>query len=372
MNEQRVFRYRLTLVARQELTSKQELHSVARITILVLIAALAGWGNASAQEVPAVTAATSEQIERLIRDLDAESYSVREAASQELAKIGDGAIPAVEAAQKHESAEVRFRAATILGRLKMGPIMKLRRQLAEYAQSGKELDVEQGMFLLSLILDEKVRKADLSRQLDEIAAKVRERLGKDVNPAKASPAKAVEALRQVLFADLGFGPNDEDYTNANNCSLAKILETKKGRPIFVSHVMIAVARRLEIPIVGLPVSGMYIVKYDGARAPAGFSKDDIYIHAYEKGRILSREDRQREYPGYDPDVMVPPGSSHETLERMLNNMENTLASRQEPGDSLRRELVSEFSSLLLQSTEGIGPIRVFRGRVPAGLPIGDY
>jgi hypothetical protein len=347
----------------------RELHHITRLYTLVLMAALAGWGNVSAQEQPV---ATTERVERLIKELDAESYAVREAASQELAEIGEEAIPAMEAAQTHESAEVRFRAATLLGKLKMGPILKLRRQLAEYAQSGKELDVEQGMFLLSVILDEKVKKADLTRQLDDIAAKVREKLGKDVNPAKAEPAKAVEALRQVLFTDLGIGPNEEDYENANNCSLAKLLETKKGMPIFVSHLMIAVARRLEIPIVGLPVTGKYIVKYDGSRAPAGFAKEDIYIHAYDRGRILTREDRQKEYPGHDPDIMVPPGTSRETMSRMLANMERTLAGRQEPNDDLRRDLVSEFSSLLLQSAEGIGPIRVFRGRVPAGLPIGDY
>ena len=336
---------------------------------LVLMSGLAGLGEDSAEEISVPTA---ERIERLIRDLDADRYAVREAASQELAEIGDEAIPAMEAAQTHGSAEVRFRAATILGKLKMGPILKLRRQLTEYAQSGQELDVEQGMFLLSLILDEKAKKADLNRQLDEIAAKVRARLGKDVNPAKAEPAKAVEALRQVLFTDLGIGPNEEDYENANNCSLAKLLETKKGMPIFVSHLMIAVARRLEIPIVGLPVTGKYIVKYDGSRAPAGFAKEDIYIHAYDRGRILTREDRQKEYPGHDPDIMVPPGTSRETASRMLANMQSTLASRQEPNDDLRRELVSEFANLLQQTAEGIGPIRVFRGGVREGLPIGDY
>lgn len=336
-----------------------------RPIILVLIAALAGWGGLFAED----PVATPETTLRLIKELDAESYAVREEASRQLVEIGDGAIPAVEAAQKHESAEVRYRAIAILAQLKVGPVLKIRRQLAEFALGSKEeLDVEQGMFLLSLILDEKVKKADLNRKLDEIAAKVRERLGKDMDPAKAEPAKAVETLRHVLFTEMGFGPNDEDYQNANNCSLAKILETKKGRPIFVSHLMIAVARRLEIPIVGLPVSGMYIVKYDGARAPAGFPKEDIYLHPYEKGRILNREDRQRDYPGYDPDVMVPPGSSRETLERMVNNIENTLASRDEPNDSLRRDLVRELSSLLMRSTT-IGPVRVFRGE---GIPIGDY
>ena len=337
---------------------------------LVLMSGLAGLGEDSAEEI---SVATAERIERLIGNLDAESYSVREAASQELVEIGDEAVLAVEKAQKHESAEVRFRAASVLGRLKMGPILKLRRQLADYALSGQEeLDVEQGMFLLSLILDEKVKKADLTRQLDEIAAKVRDRLGKDVNPAKAEPAKAVQALRQVLFTDLGFGQSDEDYQTVNHCSLAKLLETKKGMPIMVSHLTIAVARRLEIPIVGLPLSGVYIVKYDGSRAPAGFPKEDIYIHPHAKGRILTREDRQREFPSYDPDVMIAPGTSRETLRRMLANLDGVLATRDEANDSLRRDLVSEFANLLQQTAEGIGPIRVFRGGVREGLPIGDY
>src|SRR5687768_6892708 len=117
---------------------------MSRQTIVVLIAALAGWRGASAQEGPA---AASAQIVRLIKDLDAESYAVREAATKELVETGDAAIPAVELAQKHESAEVRFRVATILGRLKIGPVLKIRRQLAEYALSGTgELDVEQGMY----------------------------------------------------------------------------------------------------------------------------------------------------------------------------------------------------------------------------------
>src|SRR5690242_9899813 len=123
----------------------QELHRMTRPYNLVLMALFAGWGSVSAQD--SSLPATAKQIERLIKDLDAESYAVREAASKELLEIGDEAIPAVEVAQKHESAEVRFRAATILGKLRVGPILKLRRQLAEYALSGKEeLDVEQGMF----------------------------------------------------------------------------------------------------------------------------------------------------------------------------------------------------------------------------------
>ncbi len=316
--------------------------------ILSLVVALTGGEQVSAQEG---LAATDDQIQVLIQELGSDRYAVREVATKSLMEMGDAAIPAVEKARKQDSVEVRYRAEVILECLKNGPLLKLRKQLANFATGGTaELDVEQGMYLLSLILDDQVKQADISRQLDEIAAKVRDRLGKEVNPAKSDPKKAVDALRQVLFSDLGFGPNEADYSNPCNCSLAKILETKKGRPVFMCHLMIAVARRLEIPIVGVPVSGKYLVKYDGARAPAGFTREDIYVHAYDKGRILSREDRRREYPSHDPEVMVPPDSSREVLDRMLNNLATTLDSRELPGDALRRQLVSEFSQLLEQNT----------------------
>ena len=318
----------------------------------------------------------------LIGQLDANDYAAREAASLRLVELGPLAIPALEAVLKHPSEEVRFRAAAILERQKIEPLLRLREDLAAYAALPEEqLDVEQGMFLLSRILDPQVKRENLTRQLDEIAAKVRERLGKDADPAKADPQQAVEALRQVLFSDYGFGGNEEDYQNPDNCSLARILETKKGRPIFVCHLMIAVARRLEIPIVGLPVSGQYIVKYDGSQAPAGFKTDDIFIHAYDKGRILSREDRRREYSEYDPDRMIPPGTNREIFDRMINNLETTLASRQEAGDSQRRELVAELQGKLAPETEVdaiaipvavpgriILPARVFRMRAIREFP----
>jgi regulator of sirC expression with transglutaminase-like and TPR domain len=345
---------------------------MSRTFFLATILVLTGWCELLAQPAEKSSPTqTKGRIQQLIADLDHDSYAVREAASRELVELGDEAIPAMEAAQKHDSAEVRYRATAILARLKVGPVLKIRRQLAEFAAGKEELDVEQGMFLISLICDEKVKKADLTRQLDEIAAKVREKLGKEVNPATAEPAKAVAALREVLFTELGFGQSDEDYQTVNHCSLAKVLETKKGMPIMVSHLMVAVARRLEIPIVGLPLSGMYIVKYDGSRAPAGFPKEDIYLHPFKQGRILSREDRQREFPSYDPDVMIPPGTSRATLSRMLVNLQSTLATRDEPNDSLRRDLVSELSDLLDQTDSPAAGVRIFRGG-RAGLPIGDY
>jgi regulator of sirC expression with transglutaminase-like and TPR domain len=191
------------------------------------------------------------------------------------------------------------------------------------------------MWLISRIGNPKLRLQDLSRQYDAIAIQVRAKLGKEIDPATADPQIVVTALREVIFEDLEFNTNHEDYDNPDNCSPERVLATRKGRPIFVSHVVIAVARRLKVPIVGLPVSGMYTVKYDGARAPKGFPRRDIVFYPHEGGRVLSTEDRLKLFPSHDPDELVPPDSNREVLIRMLNNLTTVLDHQADRGEELQ-------------------------------------
>jgi hypothetical protein len=226
-------------------------------------------------------------ITRLIEKLDAESFADREAATRELIEIGESAVTQVDAATQDGSPEVRKRAAAILRRINRPVIQAGFLELAR--QPDEKLDVEQGMWLISRILNPRVQRADLDRQLDEIADRVRVTLGKNQKPKELAPRVVVDAVRKVVFEEYGFKGNNTDYTNPDNSSLERVLATRKGLPILLSHVVVAVGRRLEVPIVGLPTQ-RYIVKYDGAKAPAGFPKDDIYIHPFDGGRILERAD----------------------------------------------------------------------------------
>jgi regulator of sirC expression with transglutaminase-like and TPR domain len=239
-------------------------------------------------------------------------------------------VPFIEQATTSPSAEVRMRAAAILKLVRVDPLEKF------CAQPDAQLDVELGMFYIAQILNPQVKQADLTRQLDDIAAKVRAKLGKDVKPAAADPQLVVTALRQVIFEDLKFAGNTEAYRHIDNCSLERVLATRKGLPITLSRLVMLVARRLEVPIVGLPVIGQYLVKYDGAQAPAGFAKDDIYIHPFLGGKILSREDRQALYPNHDPDRMVPPDTNRAALIRILNNVGTALGTDPEQRETLNR------------------------------------
>ena len=287
-----------------------------------------GWYVAASSRADEIEVRREEsaRISKLVQQLGSALFDEREAAATELRQMGQAAFPQLTIALNHKSVEVRSRAAAILRPQLRIPLQAAIQKFAE--QPEEKLELEEGMWLISRILNPQVDRASLTRQLDELAKAVRKKLG-NADPKSIDPQRTVAALREVLFDDEKFGGNFTDYTNPENSSLEKVLASRKGLPILVSHVVIAVARRLDVPIVGLPTSGRYIVKYDGQRAPAGFPKEDIVFDPYDNGKVLSREDRMELFPGADPDNLTKPATRRETLIRMLNNLESHLFQRDE-------------------------------------------
>lgn len=280
-------------------------------------------------------------IPRLISLLDADRFEVRERATRELFEIGMPAVDALQAARGHASAEVRWRARSIVTALTVGV---RRRELTEFAALPDErLDLEHGMWLIARILNPAVSKGPLEKQLDDLGRRVAKQLGPAKSPATADPDQVVAAIRQVLFVEEGFTGNVTQRYHPDNSSLERVLATKKGLPILLSHLTIAVARRLDVPLVGVPLSGTYIVKYDGSRAPDGFPKDDIFLDPFEHGRLLRASDEvERAFPGQDAASQLPL-NHRDTLERMLRNLASSCAERK---DHEQLEQVEEFLELL--------------------------
>jgi regulator of sirC expression with transglutaminase-like and TPR domain len=308
-----------------------------RLLILIAICLLSlTWQSGLAAQEPddaELTPQTIAEIRHHIRDLDADSFEAREAAQRQLWLIGPSTAPFLEDAAKSGSPEVRFRAEALLRTIQRGP---LKLAIETFCSRPQEmLDLEQGMWLISRIGNPKLKLKDLTRQYDEIAAQVREKLGKDVDPAQADPEKVVAALREVIFDDLKFNSNKEDYDNPDNCFPERVLATRKGRPVFVAHVVVAVARRLDVPIVGLPVSGMYSLKYDGAKAPKRFSREDIVFYPHDRGRVLSPEEFPRLLGAAGPDSLPKPASPRLALVRMLSNLTSVLDHQPDRAEELQ-------------------------------------
>jgi regulator of sirC expression with transglutaminase-like and TPR domain len=278
---------------------------------------------ATGADGPAFNGAQAQAIEHLIAAFDDERFSVREASERRLLEIGQTALPALVRQRDGASHEKRFRVTRLADRIAHDILAADFERLAAQEVDAK-LDLDEGMWLIARIGNPFVRREELSAQLDGLADAVRHRLGDGVVPAKADPRHVVEALRLELFAEDGFKgvmPGE----SPDNSSLEWVLRNKRGLPILLSHVVVAVAERLRVPVVGLPMPYRYMVKYDGSRAPAGFSSDDIILDPFNGCRVVPRQELAQAigFPNdqVDLDRYLVAGPKRFTLVRMLRNLE---------------------------------------------------
>jgi regulator of sirC expression with transglutaminase-like and TPR domain len=256
-------------------------------------------------------------------------------------EIGLPALPQLTAAANNPSLEQRHRVRLLLTLIQQRVLRASFEQLAR--QDDEDLDLEQGMWLISRIIDPAVRRDDLSRQLDELAQRVRARLGKDVNPRTADPQKVVAAIQQVLFVEQGFTGNVADYSNPKNSSLSHVLASRKGLPILLSQIVVCVGQRIHAPLVGLGLPGRFMVKYDGAQAPEGFAKTDIVLDPFGGGKVVATEALAKQIPGFDPEEHLEAYGRRETLTRMLRNVVSDFATARQAAHA---DLAREFLDLV--------------------------
>lgn len=116
--------------------------------------------------------------------------------------------------------------------------------------------------------------------LDQIADKVRSQL-----PAEFYPLKIIRLLNTVLFEDLGFAGNTNDYYNPRNSFLHEVLERRQGIPLSLSVVYLEVAKRIGFPMAGVGMPGHFLVR--PILADMG-----IFVDPFNQGEIMFPEDCQ--------------------------------------------------------------------------------
>lgn len=115
------------------------------------------------------------------------------------------------------------------------------------------------------------------RQLDTIANQVWQSV------ALSDPPNLVKALNQVLFEDLGFRGNDDDYYNPKNSFLNEVLSQRLGIPISLSILYMEIGQRVGLPLEAVSFPGHFLVKL-----PLN-EKDIFIIDPFSCGEILTEE-----------------------------------------------------------------------------------
>jgi regulator of sirC expression with transglutaminase-like and TPR domain len=175
----------------------------------------------------------------------------------------------------------------------------------------EELALDEAALLLAAHARPELDVAEQLSRLDDLAGALLE-----------SSASAVAGL---LFEELGFSGNTEDYTDPRNSFLDQVLDRRLGIPISLAVLMIEVGRRAGVAIDGVGLPGHFLVRGDGElRDP------------FRGGRRLEQAECEaifREIHGptarFRPSMLAPVGP-RVILARMLANLRQNYVARRDP------------------------------------------
>ena len=116
--------------------------------------------------------------------------------------------------------------------------------------------------------------------LDTIADDIREQLS-----IESYPLKNVKTINHYLYENLGFVGNAENYYDPCNSFLNDVIDRRTGIPITLSLVYLAIAQRLDFPMVGIGMPGHFLIR--------PIQEDmEIFVDAFDQGEILFPQDCQ--------------------------------------------------------------------------------
>jgi regulator of sirC expression with transglutaminase-like and TPR domain len=161
-------------------------------------------------------------------------------------------------------------------------------------------------------------------ELDRHAAAIADRVH-DLSDGE----RFVKTANSWLFGEMAFRGNEDDYYNADNSCLNRVLESRLGLPITLSVIYIEIARRLAKPVRGVGLPGHFVILYDDGRY-------STFIDPFHGGVLLDaagcRELAQVET--LDPEMLAPADRRSIVL-RMINNLRRAYTSGHDSGKLLR-------------------------------------
>lgn len=171
------------------------------------------------------------------------------------------------------------------------------------AGRGNDIRVEEAALLIAAQLRPTVVVGEWMTRLDEIAA--------------GCASSSLEDILGHLFDDLGFAGNTCEYYDPDNSCLDVVITSRRGIPITLSVLLIAVARRRGRVIEGIGFPGHFLVRD---------VESGLYIDAFDSGAVLDIDGcRMLHAQLYGPDApfspaLLAPVGPVAIVHRMLNNL----------------------------------------------------
>ncbi|WP_295882051.1 SirB1 family protein [uncultured Thiohalocapsa sp.] len=186
------------------------------------------------------------------------------------------------------------------------------------------IDLGRAALAISRLFQPQVNVAASVGELDLLAAAARAQV-----PAEGDLLDRVQRLNELLFGELGFAGERDDFYDPRNSFLDQVLARRRGIPISLSVLYCEVARRLGLPAHGVSFPAHFLVRvgrgnstlvldvYSGGIPLPEAELDRRLAEVYGEGAVTVRS-----YPS-----LLRPAGRRETLVRMLRNLAGIYAQR---------------------------------------------
>lgn len=163
--------------------------------------------------------------------------------------------------------------------------------------------------------------------IEQIAADVFDRLN------QREPHAILAHTHAVLFDEMRFAGDTQDYYNPINSYLPAVLGRRRGIPVTLSMVYKAVLERLGLAAVGINAPAHFLVAVDVDAAP-------MYVDAFHGGRTLTADEAVArieallgESSTHSKEELLPKASHAEWLTRLLKNLVHVFGAADRPNDA---------------------------------------
>jgi regulator of sirC expression with transglutaminase-like and TPR domain len=150
--------------------------------------------------------------------------------------------------------------------------------LAFCLKQGEDFDIEHSLWLLARTRYPSINVQAYRALLDSFVGELRTRI-----LYESEADRVIASLNEVLFDELNFVGNEENYYDPENSYLNRVLDRRTGNPISLCLIYMLVARRVGLPIIGIGLPGHFICRYQTSR-------EEIYIDAFNRGKRLTKAD----------------------------------------------------------------------------------
>ncbi len=273
------------------------------------------------------------QVRAILSLLSDENAEIVAQVRKKLFEMGEDTARAVLEASD-EGTQARREVERVLHRFKAPPLEDQFQNLPVGPDG--DIDLEEGAFTLAKFGYPDIETGHYGSVLDRMASDLAPNIAPDDHPLRV-----INTLNDYLFDQQGFrGPEGYD---PDSSYLNRVIDRRTGLPIAISAVYILLARRLELPIVGIGMPAHFIVKYKE-------SKDQkILIDPFNRGQILTPNecrDMLHELSGKpfpESQEMLPEPTDREILIRMMVNLISGYAAS---GDQRRAKDLLKFVQIL--------------------------